>query len=349
MDTSANTTTYEFHTQLNPVIWDGMVLKPEVREKLLQIAAAFIDYIEIDIDVEDITLTGSLANYNYTKYSDFDLHIKTDLSEYDAPSDLLKDYFKAKKTVWNTTRNITIKGHEVELYVENVEEPHYSTGVYSLKNNTWIIKPKPITSMEDVDKRLVLTKKKTMLDIINYALSPDCSVADAEKAKEKFLDMRKIGLEKGGEFSPENLAYKELRNTGAIEKLIQGVLAKKDAELSLNQENFKSYMDMSYSKERGPRHQGLTAGVNRAGKTSGTVGMVARMHTNQETPFPKVENLKKQKKGTVYLSPREVQGIASFYNLDLEKIKSRPEGRGLSTSGIRIMFNPSLNVYVLTK
>ena len=173
MALSAKDLTYEFHSELNPLIWTNKKLNPDIKEKLLEIAEAFIEFIDIDIDVEDITLTGSLANYNYTKYSDFDLHIVTDFTTYDADADLLKDYFNAKKTVWNTTRDITIKGFDVELYVQNTSEPHHSTGVYSLKNDEWITEPKPTDDKAKIDKELVLKKKQAMLDIINFALTPD--------------------------------------------------------------------------------------------------------------------------------------------------------------------------------
>ena len=348
MEPSANTTTYEFHTDLNPVIWDGAVLKPEIRDKLMDIASAFIDFIEIDIDVVDVIITGSLANYNYTVYSDFDLHILTDFSEYKADPKLLKDYFGAKKTVWNTTRNITIKDYQVELYVQDVSEAHYSTGVYSLKRNEWLVEPKPITNVTEIDKKLVLTKKQAMLDIIKYALSPECTIENAENAKEKFMSMRKIGLEKGGEFSAENLAYKELRREGWIDKLIEGVISKKDVRLSLAEEKFKNYFSLNSQEKRGPRHRSLTAGVNSMTNTKGkSVRMIAKSHTDQETPFPKIENLKAKKNGIVPLTPEEARGIAAFYDIDLEKIKTTP--RGLSTSSIKIAFNPTANIFILTK
>jgi len=348
MSLSANSITHAYHEILNPVLWKDGKLDSEIKEKLLNIATAFLEFIEIEVDVHDVTLTGSLANFNYTKYSDFDLHILTDFTDYDAPSDLLKDYFNAKKTVWNTTRNITVKGYEVEVYVQGIYDPHHSTGVYSLKTDKWLVKPKRVENAAQVDAAQVIKKKQTLQQMINFALGPDCDVECAEKAKEKILNVRKVGLEKQGEFSPENLAYKELRRNGEIERLIKGVLAKKDAELSLKQENFKSYLSLNGVEKRGPRHQGLTAGVNRATSSNvKTVGMVARSHTNVETPFPKIERLKAKKNGVEVLTQQEAQGIAAFYNFDLEKVKTEP--RGLSTSGIKLGFNPVGNTYMLIK
>ena len=105
MSLSANSITHAYHEILNPVLWKDGKLDPEIKDKLLTIAAAFLDFIEIEVDVHDITLTGSLANFNYTKHSDFDLHILTDFTDYNASSDLLKDYFNAKKKIWKIKRN----------------------------------------------------------------------------------------------------------------------------------------------------------------------------------------------------------------------------------------------------
>ena len=161
MDSSPNTLPVEFHDNLNPAIWEDNKLKPEIKDRLLVIAKTFIDSLEIEVDVEDIILTGSLANYSYTKYSDFDLHIVTDYNEYSVDAELLKDYFTAKKTVWNLTRDITIKGYEVEVYVQDVSETHNATGVYSIKNDDWIAVPSPVKNKEGIDKVAVERKKRS--------------------------------------------------------------------------------------------------------------------------------------------------------------------------------------------
>lgn len=353
MDASANTITFEYHDELNPAIWSDNKLKPEIHEKLLEIAKAFIDYLEIEIDVEDITLTGSLANYNYTKYSDFDLHILTDYNEYDADLDLLKDYFNAKKTIWNTTRDITIKGYDVELYVQDISEPHHSTGVYSLKNNEWITEPKATKTKEEIDLNLIAKKKRAMLDIINYAVSPECDVECAEKQKEKFMNLRKAGLEKGGEYAPENLAFKELRRSGDVERLIQGILAKKNKALSLDsiqteELSFKNFLGVN--KKRGPRHQSLTAGMNKLGKAepNKSLSIVAQMHKKKQNDTNNVHKLKKQQNGITIISGQEANKIITTHNLDINKIKNG-EPRKLSTSNIEIGFNPLTNAFYLRK
>lgn len=334
--------TYEFHKELNPQVWTDKKLNPIIKDKLLEIAEAFIDFIDVDIDVEDITLTGSLANYNYTKFSDFDLHIITDYTQYDADKDLLKDYFNAKKTVWNTTRNITIKGYDVELYIQDISEPHHSTGVYSLKNDEWITEPKPTKNMADIDVDLVNKKKQAMLDIINFALSPDCDIECADKAKEKFTNLRKAGLEKSGELSPENLAFKELRRTGDVDRLMKGVLGKKDKALSLDsiqKENFKDFLKAS--TKRGPHHRKLTAGIRKlTNPNSKSINMVAQMHKNHD--------IKDNVTRYTPISTAKAQEIITQYNLDINKIRSG-QPRKLSTSNVVIGYNPQTNTYYLSK
>lgn len=348
MSSSAKDLTYEFHSELNPLIWTNKKLNPVIKEKLLEIAEAFVDFIDIEIDIEDITLTGSLANYNYTKYSDFDLHIVTDFKAYDADVDLLKDYFNAKKTVWNTTRNITIKDYDVELYVQDAGEPHHSTGVYSLKNDEWITEPKPTEDKASIDKELVLKKKQAMLDMINFALSPDCDLECAEKTKEKFLNLRKAGLEKAGELSPENLAFKELRRTGDVERLIKGILAKKDEKLSLDSiqkemvDSFKNFLKVS--TKRGPHHRKMGAWDRRlTDPNRKSIGVVAQMHKLGDD-IDVVHKKKEQSNSITPISNAKAEEIITRYNLDKFKLP-----RKLSTSNIELGYNQQTNTYYLRK
>ena len=128
---------------LNSQVWqDEDTLNPDVRAKLLEIATEFIDFLSVPILVEDIIFTGSLANFNWSEFSDIDLHIVANFAQFD--EDLLELYqelFKVKKTIFNSDFNIKIFGYDVELYVQNSTEVHFSTGVYSVLFDEWIEKP----------------------------------------------------------------------------------------------------------------------------------------------------------------------------------------------------------------
>src|SRR5574343_1234411 len=137
-----------YNSTLNPAIWDDMQMKPEVAEALNRIANEFIKFLDIDsTSVTDVILTGSNANYNWTDISDVDLHIVIDMKNGQicptCPSDdFISDCFQAKKTLWNSTHNITVHGFDVELYAQSATENYVQdSGIYSLSRGEWIQQP----------------------------------------------------------------------------------------------------------------------------------------------------------------------------------------------------------------
>lgn len=213
---------------LNPKIWHDGELDPEVADKLKEIAEAFVDFVGIDLDIVDLTITGSNANYTWTEYSDLDLHVIVK----GTPSDNDRELFNAKKTLWGDQHDITIKGLPVECYVQGSEEEHHSTGVYSLLNASWVVEPKKIKPR--VDDRSVDAKKDAVLHDIEIALlSKDLD--RIRSAKDKITQMRKAGLERAGEWSTENLVFKIIRNLGLIDQIAGKIRELEDQQLSLEQ------------------------------------------------------------------------------------------------------------------
>lgn len=216
--------------ELNPKIWQGGRLDGKVRLKLLEIARAFVDFVGIDLDVEDYTITGSNANYTWTNYSDLDLHVIIT----GTPSDEQRELFTAKKALWGEQHNITIKSLPVECYVQGSDEPHHSTGVFSLLDNKWLVEPKKVKP--SIDDAAIEAKKDAILSVIEHALLSK----DLEKlrsVKDKITKMRKAGLERAGEWSVENLVFKILRNLGLIDEITDKIRELEDQELSLEQQN----------------------------------------------------------------------------------------------------------------
>ena len=224
---------------LNPKIWDkDDVLNKEVREKLLGVANEFINFLGVPILVEDIIFTGSLSNYNWSKYSDIDLHVVADFTQFsDELLPLYQELFKVKKTLFNTDHDIKIFGYEVELYVQDSNEAHFSSGVYSVLFDEWSNKPKK--ENVKVDKNLIREKSKQWMEVIDTALdaASDVTADDAreilKKCKDKLKKYRTCGLEKEGEYSDENLVFKVLRRNGYIEKLMNFENDVVDKELSI--------------------------------------------------------------------------------------------------------------------
>lgn len=207
-----------YHSELNPVAWDGKTMQPAVRSRLLEIAELFINSLHIsNFEVKDIVLTGSMCNYNYTRYSDFDLHIVTDYNELDASIDIAEQLYNAKKEIWNARHDITIGGYDVELYVEDINDPPKSQGVYSVLQNKWTTTP--VYNPPDIDREAVAAKAKLLANEIDNTIRHADSADDFARIKDKIKKMRRGALEKGGEFSVDNLVFKVLRNAKIIEKL----------------------------------------------------------------------------------------------------------------------------------
>ena len=217
--------------ELNQDIWSGDRLRPEVRRALLRIAQEFLEYLGIT-QVEDVTFTGSLANYNWSSHSDIDLHPVIDFSTVDENIDLVKDMLLAKKSLWNDSHEVTVRGFEVECYPQDHSEPHHSTGVYSVLHDQWITRPN--RDRPGIDGGAVREKALALMDLIDDAIGPEeCDVECLDRVKEKVKRMRQAGLETGGEFSVENLAFKVLRRNGYLQKLYGTADERLDTELSL--------------------------------------------------------------------------------------------------------------------
>lgn len=215
---------FPINDELEPQLWNGDELKPHIAARLTEIAEDFIDGLPFPVTIQDIRFTGSLANYNWSKYSDIDLHIVVDFTELDENKELVKQMFDSKRLRWNEKHNIKIKGYDVELYVEDVGEQHSSSGIYSIMKEDWVQHPERIDRKVDLD-----TAKKKASDIEQQITSVErlFNAGEFEKVlrhidriKNKIRSMRQAGLEtEEMEFSPENIAFKLLRRNDLLDQL----------------------------------------------------------------------------------------------------------------------------------
>jgi predicted nucleotidyltransferase len=234
---------FDTHDHLEPRLWsEDNELKPLVAKVLRKIAQNFIDDLPIEVNVEDIRLTGSLANYNWSNYSDVDLHIVVDFLEVDENIRLVKSFFDNVRARWNDTHHISVKGYDVEIYVENINEPHHAAGLYSLLNDEWIKKPKKYRNQIDFptarrkadDFDFQINIVQNLIDAGEYKTA----LRNVERLKEKIRNMRRAGLESTQrEFSVENIAFKILRRDGALDRLSDLKNSAYDAMMSVNGEN----------------------------------------------------------------------------------------------------------------
>jgi predicted nucleotidyltransferase len=213
---------FEYKDTLCPDIFaDDLKMHREVRKQLLKIVRAFTEYLDAKFKIEGIILTGSLANYNWSSFSDVDLHILVDFTTFTTDVDFIKGFFDAKRRLWNKTYPIKVKGYDVELYVQDVKEEHTASGQYSIDEDRWVLEPERKGVRIDVDK--VKDKASSFIkdikDLKQPGITPSQRLEDIQQIKQRLKKFRKAGLEKGGEFSYENLAFKYLRRSSYLQKL----------------------------------------------------------------------------------------------------------------------------------
>lgn len=206
----------KFHDMLNPSLWEDNRLDNEVRNQLVLIAKEFVTYLGIkDLSVKDITVSGSNAAYSYTPHSDLDLHILVDFN--DLPdNEVYQELFTAKKTLFNDAHDITVHGVPVECYVQDINEPVVSIGQYSVLHDRWIKAPKK--SRANFDHTETKQKYEQLARLVELALKTH-DLVRVNKVLDIIKRYRRAGLSKGGEFSPENLAYKAIRTQNGIQDL----------------------------------------------------------------------------------------------------------------------------------
>ena len=210
---------FAIKSELNKDIWKNDKLNPKVKTKLIQIANDFFKELNLpsEVKMKDIIFTGSLANFNWSEYSDIDLHIVLDFSQIEGEDKFKEDFFYAQKALWNQSHDITVFGYPVELYAQDVKAKLVASAVYSVKNDKWILQPK----REDfkVNKKVIKQKADRFIDNLkdirkDYEENKLQSVVDKVKSlKDKIKNYRTSGLEKGGEYAIENLVFKTLRRT----------------------------------------------------------------------------------------------------------------------------------------
>ena len=245
MDTSDIIKSFESQDELNSKIWEkkgnSYSMKPEVRKKLLETSNIFIDFLGVEILVTDIIMIGSLVNYNWSKYSDIDLHIVVNFNQFPTNSqDLYVEFFDLKKVIFNQKHNIKMFGYDVECFVQSESETTFSSGIYSILYDMWVNEPKKLDKT-NIDKELIKEKAKQWMRIIDGVVDniededPEEIKSIVKKYKEKLKNFRNCGLEKGGEMAIENLVFKLLRRNGYIEKLYDLPTEIIDKKLSMKQ------------------------------------------------------------------------------------------------------------------
>ena len=218
-----NTGNLKVKNSLHPDFWVKYGLKGVIRSRLIEISETLIHNIDSIAKIEDIRLTGSMASCNWHALSDIDLHIVLDFQKIDENSELVRDLLNTKRLQWNKRHNITIYGHEVEIYFEDIRDAHQSAGIFSILHNEWVKKPRKESVEIDYDGSTSKAEKiASEIDLV-YSLHSKEQYEEAymlaKKLKNKIRKLRQAGLSREGIYSVENLAFKLLRNSDFLQRL----------------------------------------------------------------------------------------------------------------------------------
>ena len=221
---------FEVHDTLNPKIWDSNnKLIPEVKVKIEEIIEQFVSTIDFPLAVIDAHLVGSNASYNYTQFSDLDVHIITNFELVDASTEIVQLLYNSLKAKFNSDYDISIRGIDVELYVEDVKTSAISNGIYSLYKDEWIKFPKKLTNLPDIDVSKEYNEWKNK---IQYVLDMRDSNEIVNLINDLYV-VRQNSLAVDGEYGAGNQLFKEIRNHGLLDKLKAAYKANRSKELSL--------------------------------------------------------------------------------------------------------------------
>lgn len=227
--------TLQNHDALNPALWDGEHLRPEVRAKLLAFGEAFREHCKVPAPlVQDVLMVGGSAGYNWTPQSDIDVHLLVDRTAL-GPPELVDAYLKLAKKNWSLEHHATVRGQPLEGYVQDpTESSPKSQGVYSLKRDAWLRKPEKSTHSWTTDQAFA-AKVENLEAVIDHLVETRASLSEFAMLKKRIADMRAAGLRAGGEYSQDNAVFKELRNRGALQRMTDYVRTTRDRDLSLEQ------------------------------------------------------------------------------------------------------------------
>ena len=205
-----------FHDTLNPKLFRNTELRTDVEKQLRIIADDFIEEMGLKaFDIKDITISGSNAAFSYTEHSDIDLHILVDMSAL-PNNEVYREFFDDKKTLYNDSHDITIFNIPVELYIQDSSKPVTSIGEYSVMNNKWIRVPSKRRA--NFDQTATASKYEKLAKLVEIALRSS-NLKKLENVLKTIKRYRQAGLTNGGEFGPENLAFKAIRSQGLLTKL----------------------------------------------------------------------------------------------------------------------------------
>jgi hypothetical protein len=221
-----------YNRHLNPNLWQGGKLIPQIRLNLLKIAYDFYGESNLAAPILDIVIIGSATNYNWTPTSDIDLHIIIDFKAINDNHEIAKKIADSFKDNWNTSHNVFIHTHKVELYLQSTVEINQSESSYSLLKNDWIVSP--VYNPPTLNKDEIRQKYASLVALIGDTIETK-NISNLRHLMDQIKSVRSNGLKMDGEFGTDNIVFKLLRNRGHIKKLKDALVRLYDQSVSLSE------------------------------------------------------------------------------------------------------------------
>jgi hypothetical protein len=194
-------------------------------------ASDFKEFVSIPFPVSDIVITGGNVGFDYTTHSDIDLHLITDYSQISCDREA-EELFDTKRILYKKRYTLEIHGIPVELYIEDLDRPAVSAGIYSVVKDQWIkqptLKPEPKYDLAEVKHWTQVWRT-----ILQHAIKTG-HLGNCRQAWRLLKTYRRMGLTTPeAEYSIPNLVYKSLRNDSTIEAMSLLINRLHDQELSV--------------------------------------------------------------------------------------------------------------------
>jgi hypothetical protein len=210
-----------FPDELDPRIWNGTEMQPDVRDSTLRIVDRLVHSTGIDdLVVDGVDLFGSNASYEYDDTSDFGVHVFVHSPS--TPSEQLKPLLGILNDDVERRQEGRIHFYgvpvEVSFHAERAAnyQPRPGIGQYSISEGRWV--QLPTKQPDNFDRARMTTDAKAFIGKYNALVSEylaakrgfDCSRFAA--LDDEMSTYRNEGFTDGlGSRSTQNLTYRALR------------------------------------------------------------------------------------------------------------------------------------------
>lgn len=215
------------HDALESTYWDGDKMRPEVQASLKKTGLQYFGRLEQKlpcVKLKDILFTGSLSNYNYTSFSDVDLHLTVDIADCKCKA-LVSEYITLMNYYHHETEEEVFLRRPMQVTVIMANQDKGQDSRYSVLQAKWVVMPEP--------GRKVPYSKQALSDYVmayheqirelKALFHTDPKAFDCERAQSLFSKLkqeRAAGLKGArGYDSIENTAYRVIRSVGDLSTL----------------------------------------------------------------------------------------------------------------------------------